>query len=261
MKLPANTFKRALKERRQQIGLWCSLCSNTVAEILATAGFDWIVIDTEHAPNEVPMVLQQLQAMQVDANTASPVVRPPWNDTVMIKRFLDIGAPNLLLPFVQNVEEAKKAIAATRYPPKGVRGVAGNTRANRYGLITDYYATVESELGVILQAETRDAVNRIPEMAAVDGVDGIFIGPADLSASIGHLGNAAHPEAQAEIMRALELCKSANMPAGILAVNEDDARRYLDAGFTFVAVGVDQGLLTKVTRDLAKRFRGHIGRN
>jgi 4-hydroxy-2-oxoheptanedioate aldolase len=261
MKLPANTFKRALKQRRQQIGLWCSLSSSIVAEILATAGFDWIVLDTEHAPNELPMVLQQLQAMQVDANTASAVVRPPWNDTVMIKRFLDVGAQNLLLPFVQNVEEAKKAVAATRYPPKGVRGVAGNTRANRYGLVTDYYATVESELGVILQAETRDAVDRIPEMAAIEGVDGIFIGPADLSASIGHLGNAGHPEAQAEIMRALELCKSANMPAGILAVNEDDARRYLDAGFTFVAVGVDQGLLTKVTRDLAKRFRAHIGRS
>ncbi|MEK9970299.1 MAG: aldolase/citrate lyase family protein, partial [Ferrovibrio sp.] len=137
----------------------------------------------------------------------------------------------------------------------------GNTRANRYGLVTDYYTTVESELGVILQAETRDAVNRIPEMAAIDGVDGIFIGPADLSASIGHLGNAAHAEAQAEIMRALELCKAANMPAGILAVNEDDARRYLDAGFTFVAVGVDQALLTKTTRELAKRFRAHIGRN
>lgn len=261
MKLPVNTFKRALKERRQQIGLWHSLSSHVVAEILATAGFDWIVLDTEHSPNELPMVQQQLQAMQIDANTASPVVRPPWNDTVMIKRFLDIGTQNLLLPFVQNVEEAKKAIAATRYPPKGVRGVAGNTRANRYGLVTDYYSTVESELGVILQAETRDAVDRIPEMAKVEGVDGIFIGPADLSASIGHLGNAAHPEAQAEIMRALKQCKEADIPAGILAVNEDDARRYLDAGFTFVAVGVDQGLLTKVTRDLAKRFRGHIGRS
>lgn len=261
MKLPVNTFKRALKERRQQIGLWHSLSSSTVAEILATAGFDWIVLDTEHSPNELPMVHQQLQGMQIDANTASPVVRPPWNDTVMIKRFLDIGAPNLLLPFVQNVEEAKNAVAATRYPPKGVRGVAGNTRANRFGLVTDYYSTVESELGVILQAETRDAVDRIPEMAKVDGVDGIFIGPADLSASIGHIGNPGHPEAQAEIMRALQQCKDADIPAGILAVNEDDARRYLDAGFTFVAVGVDQGLLTKVTRDLAKRFKAHIGRS
>lgn len=261
MQLPANMFKRALKERRPQIGLWCSLCSNIVAEILATAGFDWIVLDTEHSPNELPMVMQQLQAMQIDANTASPVVRPPWNDAVMIKRFLDIGTPNLLLPFVQNVEEARKAVAATRYPPKGIRGVSGNQRANRYGLVADYHAKADTEIGVILQAETRDAVDRIPQMAAVEGVDGIFIGPADLSASIGHLGNAAHPEAQAEIMRALKLCKEANMPAGILAPDEDDARRYLDAGFTFVAVGVDQGLLTKSTRDLAKRFRAHIGRS
>lgn len=261
MQLPANTFKRALKERRQQIGIWHALSSNIVAELLATAGFDWVVLDTEHSPNELPMVMQQLQAMQIDANTASPVVRPPWNDAVMIKRFLDIGSPNLILPFVQNVEEAKKAIAATRYPPKGIRGVSGNSRANRYGLVTDYHAKADTEIGVILQAETRDAVDRIPQMAAVEGVDGIFIGPADLSASIGHLGNAAHPEAQAEIMRALKLCKEANIPAGILAINEDDAKRYLDAGFTFVAVGVDQSLLTKTTRELAKRFRGHIGRS
>jgi 4-hydroxy-2-oxoheptanedioate aldolase len=261
MQLPANTFKRALKERRQQIGIWCALSSNIVAEVLATAGFDWVVLDTEHSPNELPMVMQQLQAMQIDANTASPVVRPPWNDAVMIKRFLDIGSPNLLLPFVQNVEEAKRAVAATRYPPKGIRGVSGNSRANRYGLVTDYHAKADTEIGVILQAETRDAVDCIPQMAAIEGVDGIFIGPADLSASIGHLGNAGHPEAQAEIMRALKQCKDANIPAGILAINEDDAKRYLDAGFTFVAVGVDQSLLTKTTRELAKRFRGHIGRS
>jgi 4-hydroxy-2-oxoheptanedioate aldolase len=261
MQLPVNTFKRALKERRPQIGLWCSLCSNIVAEILATAGFDWVVLDTEHSPNELPMVLQQLQAMQIDANTASPVVRPAWNDTVMIKRFLDIGSPNLILPFVQNVDEARKAVAATRYPPKGVRGVSGSQRANRYGLVADYHARAETELGVVLQVETRAAVSAIPEIAAVDGVDGIFIGPADLSADLGHLGNSAHPEAQAEIMRGLQLCKDAGMPAGILAPNEDDARRYLDAGFTFVAVGVDQGLLTKATRDLAKRFRAHVGRS
>lgn len=260
MQLPVNNFKRALKEGRPQIGLWCSLCSNIVAEILATAGFDWVVLDTEHSPNDVPMVLQQLQAMQVDANTCSPVVRPDWNDTVKIKRYLDIGSPNLILPFVQNVEEAQKAIAATRYPPRGVRGVSGNQRANRYGLVPDYHAKADTEIGVILQVETREAVGHIPEIAAVEGVDGIFIGPADLSASIGHLGNAAHPEAQAEIMRALKLCQQAKMPAGILAPNEDDAKRYLDAGFTFVAVGVDQGLLVNATRSLAKRFRTHIGR-
>lgn len=260
MQLPVNTFKRALRERRPQIGLWCSLCSNIVAEILATAGFDWVVLDTEHSPNELPMVLQQLQAMQIDANTASPVVRPAWNDTVMIKRFLDIGSPNLILPFVQNADEARKAVAATRYPPKGVRGVSGSQRANRYGLVADYHARAETELGVILQVETRAAVSRIPEIAAIDGVDGIFIGPADLSADLGHLGNSAHPEAQAEIMRGLQLCKDASIPAGILAPNEDDARRYLDAGFTFVAVGVDQGLLTKATRDLARRFHAHVGR-
>lgn len=260
MQMPVNAFKRALKEGRPQIGLWSMLCSNIVAEIIATAGFDWVVIDTEHSPNELPMVLQQLQAMQVDANTATPVVRPAWNDPVLIKRFLDIGSPNLILPFVQSAEEASRAVTGTRYPPHGIRGVSGSQRANRYGLVADYHAKASEEIGVIVQVETRAALERIPEIAKVDGVDGIFIGPADLSADIGHLGNPAHPEAQAAIMRGLELCKGAGKPCGILAPNEDDARRYFDAGFTFVAVGVDQGLLTKATREIVKRFRSHLGR-
>lgn len=260
MKLPVNAFKHALKEGRPQIGLWTSLCSNIVAEIVATAGFDWVVLDTEHSPNEVPMILQQLQAMQIDANTASPVVRPAWNDAVLIKRFLDIASPNLILPFVQDAEEARRAVAATRYPPRGIRGVSGSQRANRYGLVQDYHAHADSEIGVIVQVETGAALNRIPEIAKVDGVDGIFIGPADLSADLGHLGNSAHPDAQAAIMRGLQLCQAAGKPCGILAPNEDDARRYLDAGFMFVAVGIDQGLLAKATRDLARRFRSHLGR-
>lgn len=259
MQMPKNAFKKALAEGRPQIGLWSMLCSNIAAEIVATAGFDWVVLDTEHSPNELPMVLQQLQAMQIDANTASPVVRPSWNDPVLIKRFLDIGAPNLILPFVQDEVEAKAAVEATRYPPKGIRGVSMAQRANRYGLVADYHKRVEEELGVIVQVETLAAVNRIPEIAKQDGIDGIFIGPADLSADVGHLGNASHPEAQAAIMKALELCKAAGKPAGILAPNEDDAKRYFDAGFTFVAVGVDQGLLTKATRDIVKRFRSHLG--
>lgn len=261
MQLPKNAFKRALKEGRPQIGLWSMLCSNIVAEIVATAGFDWVVLDTEHSPNEVPMVLQQLQAMQVDANTATPVVRPAWNDPVLIKRYLDIGSPNLVLPFVQDEEEARDAVSASRYPPRGIRGVSGNQRANRYGLVTDYHKHADEEIGIIVQVETMSAVARIPEIAKVDGVDGIFIGPADLSADTGHLGNTSHPEAQAAIMKGLELCKSAGKPCGILAPNEDDAKRYLDAGFLFVAVGVDQGLLVKATRDIARRFRNHIGRD
>lgn len=255
MRIPRNPFKHALAEGRPQIGLWCSLCSNIVAEILASSGFDWIVLDTEHSPNELPMVQQQLQAMQVDANTASPVVRPAWNDPVLIKRYLDIGSPNLLLPFVQDEAEAADAVRATRYPPKGIRGVSGIQRASRYGLVADYLHTAEQELGLIIQVETMSAVQRIPEIARLDGIDGIFIGPADLSADIGHLGNPGHPEAQAAIMKALQLCKAAGKPAGILATNDDDAKRYLDAGFTFVAVGIDQALLARHCRDLAARFK------
>src|SRR5690606_13163695 len=261
MQMPVNAFKRALREGRPQIDLWSMLCSNIVAEIVATAGFDWVVIDTEHSPNELPSVLQQLQAMQIDANTATPVVRPAWNDPVLIKRFLDIGSPNLILPFVQDAEEARRAVAATRYPPHGIRGVSMSQRANRYGLVADYHARATEELGVIVQVETLTALDRIPEIAKVDGIDGIFIGPADLSADAGHLGNSAHPEAQAAIMKGLQACKAAGKPCGILAPVEEDARRYFDAGFTFVAVGVDQGLLTKATRDIVKRFRSHIGRS
>ncbi|MBX3454719.1 aldolase/citrate lyase family protein [Ferrovibrio sp.] len=259
MRIPSNPFKRALAEGRPQIGLWSSLCSNIVAEILASSGFDWIVLDTEHSPNELPMVLQQLQAMQIDANTASPVVRPAWNDPVLIKRFLDIGSPNLILPFIQDETEAADAVSATRYPPRGIRGVSGIQRASRYGLVEDYLHSAEQELGLILQVETMAAVQRIPEIAKLDGVDGIFIGPADLSADVGHLGNPGHPEAQAAIMKALQLCKAAGKPAGILAPNEDDAKRYLDAGFVFVAVGIDQMLLARQSREIAARFRKYVG--
>ncbi len=258
MRIPSNPFKRALAEGRPQIGLWSSLCSNIVAEILASSGFDWIVLDTEHSPNELPMVLQQLQAMQIDANTASPVVRPAWNDPVLIKRFLDIGSPNLILPFIQDETEAADAVSATRYPPRGIRGVSGIQRASRYGLVEDYLHSAEQELGLILQVETMAAVQRIPEIAKLDGVDGIFIGPADLSADVGHLGNPGHPEAQAAIMKALQLCKAAGKPAGILAPNEDDAKRYLDAGFVFVAVGIDQMLLARQSRDIAARFKKYV---
>jgi len=260
MQLPVNHFKQGLKAGKPQIGLWSTLASSIVAEIIATSGFDWVVLDTEHAPNELPDVLRQLQAMQIDGNATSPVVRPAWNDPVLIKRFLDIGANNVILPFVQDEREAAAAVAATRYPPKGIRGVSMSQRANRYGLVKDYHKRVEEELGVFVQVETAAAVAHIPAIAAVEGIDGIFIGPADLSASLGHLGNAAHPEAQAGIMKALELCRAAGKPAGILAPNEDDARRYLDAGFLFVAVGSDQGLLVRSARDISARFRSHVGR-
>ena len=199
MHLPKNKFKAGLANGDLQIGLWSTLCSNIVAEIIGDSGFDWILIDTEHTPNETPNLVSQMQAMAT--GTAAPIVRPAWNDTVLIKRLLDIGANSLLIPFVQNAEEAAAAVAATRYPPEGVRGVTGSGRAARYGRVTDYLHTAAEEICVIVQIETSDALSQLREIASVPGVDAVFIGPSDLSASLGHLGNPSHPEAQAALER------------------------------------------------------------
>jgi 4-hydroxy-2-oxoheptanedioate aldolase len=183
VELPVNTFKRALKAGNRQIGLWCTLSNNYAIEVVAGAGFDWLLIDTEHSPNELDMVLSQLQA--VAAYATHPVVRVPWNDMVTIKRVLDIGAQTLLIPYVQNEEEATKAVAYTRYPSDGLRGVAGTTRANRFGRVKDYARRASEELCVLVQVETRTALDSLGAIAAVDGIDGVFIGPGDLHASLG----------------------------------------------------------------------------
>src|SRR5213596_3118052 len=159
MEMAVNTFKRAIREARPQIGLWCSSCSNVTAEVIADAGFDWILIDTEHAPNELPMVFGQLQALV--GGTAAPVVRPAWNDMVLMKRLLDIGVQNFLVPYVQTPEEARAAVAATRYPPQGIRGVAVTHRANRYGRIKDYFKRSNEEICVVVQIETRLGLQNI----------------------------------------------------------------------------------------------------
>ncbi len=253
MKLPGNSFKQALREERPQIGLWSSLCSNLSTEVIAGAGFDWVLIDTEHAPNELPLVFSQLQALS--GGTAAPVVRPAWNDVVLIKRFLDIGVQNLLIPYVQNAAEARAAVASTRYPPSGVRGVAVLHRANQYGRVKDYLQRIHDELCVMLQIETRGALQEIEAIAALDGVDGLFIGPSDLAASLGHLGNFNHPEVRAAIEDAGRRIRKAGKAAGILTPIEADARHWLDEGFTFVAVGSDLGLLARGSEDLAAKFK------
>src|SRR5690242_16124753 len=195
--LPPNVFKSALAQGQKQVGLWSSLCSNIAAEIISGSGFDWIVIDTEHAPNEIPGLLSQLQAMS--RGTAEPVVRCAWNDTVLIKRILDIGARSLLVPFVQNADEARRAVAATRYPPRGIRGVSVAPRANLYGSVSGYHQSAHENTCVIVQVETQSALGQIEAIAQVEGVDGIFIGPSDLAADLGHLANPRHPEVQAAI--------------------------------------------------------------
>ena len=252
MELPVNRFKRALKDGKPQIGMWSSLSSHIVAEILAHAGFDWVLLDTEHSPNELPMVQSQLHAMT--GGTATPVVRPAWNDMVLVKRFLDIGAQTLLLPYVQTVEEASNAVRYSRYPPQGVRGVAGSTRAAGYGRIKDYLNRAHEELCVLVQAETLLALKNLEGIAAVEGVDGIFIGPNDLAADLGHLGNWQHPDVWKAMEDAAKRIRKAGKAPGIL-VGEADGKRCLNAGFLFVAVGADVGMLARGADALAAKFK------
>jgi 4-hydroxy-2-oxoheptanedioate aldolase len=252
MDLPVNPFKKAIKAGTPQIGIWSSLCSHISAEVLAEAGFDWVLLDTEHSPNELPAVQNQLDAML--AGTTEPIVRPAWNDTVLIKRFLDVGARTLLLPYVQNEEEARRAVAATRYPPQGVRGVSGCTRANHYGRIKDYFKRVHDETCVLVQVETRTAMTNLEAIAAVEGVDGIFIGPNDLAADMGHLGNWQHPEVWKVMEDAAKRIRKAGKAPGIL-VGEADGKRCLDLGYLFVAVGSDLVMLARGSEALAAKFK------
>ena len=249
-----NAFKAAIGRGERQIGLWSSLCSNIATEIVADSGFDWILLDTEHAPNEVPGLLSQLQAMS--SGTATAIVRPAWNDAVLIKRILDIGALGLLVPYVQTAAEAEQAVAAARYPPRGVRGVTGSGRAARYGRVRNYLQSADDEICVLVQVETRSALDRLEDIAAVDGVDGVFVGPADLAASFGHVGNPHHEDVQTAIHDAASRLAAVGTPAGILSTAPDDARRYLDWGFTFVAVGSDLSLLARGADALARAFTG-----
>jgi 4-hydroxy-2-oxoheptanedioate aldolase len=253
MELQRNAFKHALAAGKLQIGLWSSLCSNIAAEIIADSGFDWILLDSEHSPNEIPGLLSQLQAIGRGGST--PIVRPAWNDAVLAKRCLDIGAQTLLFPYVQNVEEAKRAVASTRYPPEGIRGVAVAARASRYGRTPGYLTKANGEMCVLVQVETRSALDQLEAIAQVDGVDGVFIGPSDLSASLGHLGNPQHAESQAAMKDAVTRLKAIGKPAGILSGNEEEIRRYIDWGYQFVAVGADVGLLARHADALAKKFR------
>src|SRR5918993_5358579 len=207
MDIVLNPFKRAIKAGKLQVGLWSSLSSHVSVEVIAGSGFDWLLLDTEHSPNELPMVHGQLQAMV--GGSAHPVIRPPWNDTVVIKRFLDVGVQSFLVPYVQDEAEARAAVAATRYPPKGVRGVATASRASRFGRVKDYFARAEEGLCVIVQLESRKALGNLEAIAAVDGVDGLFIGPSDLSADLGHLGDPGHAEVQHSIedaIRRIQAC-------------------------------------------------------
>ncbi|KVG88467.1 4-hydroxy-2-oxo-heptane-1,7-dioate aldolase [Burkholderia ubonensis] len=255
MQMPSNPFKAALARGDAQIGLWLGLASPYSAEIVAGAGFDWLLIDGEHAPNTVPTILAQLQA--IAPYPSHPVVRVPWNDPVIVKQVLDLGAQTLLVPMVQSAAEARAAVAATRYPPEGIRGVGSAlARASRWNRIGDYLPRANGEMAVLVQVETRAGLDAIDAIARVEGVDGVFIGPADLAADLGHLGNPGHPDVQAAIDHAIRAIKAAGNAPGILGVDEAAAWRYLEAGALFVAVGVDATLLARSAERLAAQFKG-----
>jgi 4-hydroxy-2-oxoheptanedioate aldolase len=245
-----NAFKDAIAAGRLQTGLWSSLCSNIVAEILAHSGFDWILLDMEHSPNELPGLLAQLQAMK--GGTATPIVRPAWNDPVLIKRVLDIGATCILVPFIENEGEAEKAVKACHYPPLGIRGVTSSGRASQYGRVKNYLHNANENICVLVQIETEAALDQLDSIAQVKGINGVFIGPSDLAASMGHLGDPLHPEVQAVVRHAGRKLSNLGMPAGILAASEQDAQRYVEWGYKFVAIGSDTGIIANGSEKLAK---------
>lgn len=253
MEMPRNHFKAALKAGHAQIGIWSHLCSPLSTEILAHSGFDWVVLDMEHSPNDLQEILAQLPVMESSPTMA--VVRPPWNDMVTFKRLLDIGVKTLLVPYVQTQEEAELAVSYTRYPPHGVRGYAGAPRASGYGRIPNYAHQASDEICLLLQVETSQGLENLEAIAQVEGVDGVFIGPGDLSAALGHLGNPKHPEVLAVIEEAIARIVSTGKACGILTADESLAKRYLELGCTFVAVGADQNVLRDHSAALARKFK------
>ena len=253
MQLPQNHFKQALLRGEQQIGLWCTLSNPYGIELLAGSGFDWLLIDTEHSPSDVVGVMAQLQAVAPYPVTA--VVRPAWNDPVLIKRYLDIGAQTLLIPYVQNASEAEAAVRSIEYPSAGIRGVSALTRATRFGRIKNYAALCREQLCLLVQIETLEALENLESITNVEGVDGVFIGPGDLAASMGLLGQPGHPEVVSVIEEAIARIRKCGKPAGILTGDKAIAKRCIELGTTFTAVGVDAGILANETSRLAGEFR------
>ncbi len=252
-KHPENLFKARLG-KRQQIGFFATMDSPGLTELLAGCGFDWVLIDTEHSPVELPEMVAHLRAVNTPGVAA--LVRPSWNDMVTIKRVMDQGAQTLLIPYVENAEEARAAVSYTRFPPHGVRGVSGSSRSANYGLSSDYFAAAERELCVIVQIESVGALARIEEIAAVEGVDAVFIGPSDLAASMGHIGNPQHPEVQAAIDDGFRRLRSIGKPRGYLTGNEDEFRRRLADGIDFISYATDAVIIRNAALRLVERLKG-----
>jgi 2-dehydro-3-deoxyglucarate aldolase len=248
-----NTFRQDVIARRRLIGCWSQLGSPIATEVLGLAGFDWILLDSEHGPNDPLSLVPQLMALK--DSPSAPVVRPHWNDGVVVKRLLDIGFFNFIFPHVQSADEARRAVASTRYPPEGTRGVAVAHRSNRYGTVENYLDVVNDNVTVIVQIESRESVDAVDDIAAVPGVDGLFVGPSDLAAEFAHRGNPGHVDVQTAIGRVFEGAAACGKPAGILAPVEAEAHRYLNMGATIVAVGSDLGVFRAGTTRLRELFR------
>ncbi|CDF92254.1 MULTISPECIES: 4-hydroxy-2-oxoheptanedioate aldolase [unclassified Pseudomonas] len=254
MDMPINTFKQRLKSGEAQIGLWLGLADPYCAELAANAGFDWLLIDGEHAPNDVRSLLGQLQA--VAPYPGQPVIRPVIGDTALIKQVLDLGAQTLLVPMVESAGQARELVRAMHYPPSGIRGVGSAlARASRWNSIPGYLDKADEQMCLLVQIESLEGVANLDAIAAVEGVDGVFIGPADLSASMGFRGNPGHPDVQAAIEDAIARIRQAGKAAGILSADEKLARRYIALGAAFVAVGVDTTVLMRGLQTLAATFK------
>lgn len=254
-----NAFRHLLRGAGAQppLGTWIMSASPLVAEAVGHAGFDWGVIDMEHTPLDLMGVVHLLQAV---GNTKMvPLVRVPWNDAVIVKRVLDAGAHTLLFPFVQNADEARRAVAATRYPPEGVRGMAGMSRGSKFGTVPDYLQTANQGIGVVVQLETREAVGHLEAIAEVPGIDAIFLGPADLSASMGHVGQPAHPEVMTLMAGVAQRCKALAMPVGTVGGTPEQVVQYRAAGFDFVAIASDLGLLMRGAQAAMKALHASGG--
>jgi len=250
----SNPFKEAIKAGKPQIGFWLMLASPYATEICASCGFDWVLIDGEHCPNDIPLMAASLQS--VAGYGPQAVARVPIGDSTLIKQYLDIGAQTILVPMVDTAEQAADMVRAMRYPPHGIRGVgAGSARASRWGAIPDYVKKANDQVCLLVQAESKTAIDNLDAILAVEGVDGVFFGPSDLSASLGYIGNAAHPEVQKVIEDGIRRVRAAGKAPGILTADETLAKRYLELGALFVAVGIDVNLLTKNARALAQRFK------
>lgn len=253
MKVRKNKFKQALSGDKPLFGLWMGIPDTTVAEIGAGAGFDWVLVDAEHGPFDLKSIMAHLQA--IAPYSVSPIVRPVEGRTALIKQLLDIGAQTLLIPMVDTVEQARQLVKAAYYPPAGIRGLGTSmARAANWNRTQNYLQKANDEICIIVQIETVMALNNIEEIVAVEGVDAVFIGPSDLSASMGHIGNPGHPEVVDAIQRAFQIVLAAGKQPGVLAVTKDLALAYVKAGARFVGVGVDAALLANATKQLAADY-------